>query len=228
MQDPNKSTARKICAIVGAGPDLGLSLAKRFGQKGFEIVFVTRRPDKRKAYVAILRDAGLIAHSVPADPVNAESIVQAFDLIKKLGSPEVMIYNATRRGPRDAPSKLDTRSLIEDYMINVTAPLLCAQQVIPDMRARGNGTIFFTAGGYGSRNELPFTTLAMGKACVRILCNSLNKDLSRYGIHVATVYVRGDMQPGTVANDGLQPQKLVKADRVVITAVNEPALRQFG
>jgi NAD(P)-dependent dehydrogenase (short-subunit alcohol dehydrogenase family) len=195
MQD--KLADRKICTLVGAGPGLGLALAKRFGREGFIIVFVSRRREARKGYITLLADEGMQAYAVAADPADGLSLKGAFDHIKKqLGFPEVLIYNATVRAPRASPSALEINQLIEDFTINVAGALLCAQQVIPDMRTQGKGTIFFTAGGYGSHTEIPFTSLAIGRASVRILCNSLGVELQPYGIHVATVVVRGVMQKG--------------------------------
>ena len=188
---------KKICAIIGAGPDLGLALAKRFGRESFVIVFVSRRPEARKGYVTILQDEGMQAHAVAADPKNEQSLKQAFDLIKKqLGPPEVLIYNATTRGVRPVPSILDIENLIGDFRVNVAGALVCAQRVIPDMRSRRKGTIFLTAGGYGWHTELPFAGLAIGRASVRILCSSLGVELESYGIHVATVIVNGIIQRG--------------------------------
>jgi NAD(P)-dependent dehydrogenase (short-subunit alcohol dehydrogenase family) len=188
---------KKICAIIGAGPDLGLALAKRFGREGFVIVFVSRRLEARKGYVTILQDEGMKALAVAADPIDEESIKHAFDLIKKqLGTPEVLIYNATTRGARPVPSVLNIENLIEDFRVNVAGALVCAQQVIPDMRSRRSGTIFLTAGGYGSHTELPFISLAIGRVGVRVLCSSLGAELEPYGIHVATVVVNGIIQRG--------------------------------
>jgi NAD(P)-dependent dehydrogenase (short-subunit alcohol dehydrogenase family) len=193
----NKVADKKICAIVGAGPDLGLALAKRFGGEGFLVIFVSRRAEARKGYVTLLRDEGMQALAIAADPADLQSLKTAFDQIKKqLGCPEVLIYNATTRGPRATPSTLEPATMIEDFTINVVGALFSAQQVIPDMCARRKGTIFFTAGGYGAHTELPFMDLAIGRAGVHVLSDSLGLELERYGIHVATVVVRGAMQSG--------------------------------
>jgi len=195
MQD--KVVDRKVCVIVGAGPDLGLSLAKRFGGEGFLIIFISRRAEARKGYVTVLRDEGMQAFAIAADPGDLPSLKSAFDQLKKqLGCPEVLVYNATTRGPRTVPSMLEPTPMVEDFTVNVVGALFSAQQVIPDMRARRNGTIFFTAGGYGAHTELPFVDLAIGRAGVRVLTDSLAVELERSGIHVATVVVRGAMQRG--------------------------------
>jgi NAD(P)-dependent dehydrogenase (short-subunit alcohol dehydrogenase family) len=195
----NKSGNRKICTIVGAGPGLGLALAKRFGRAGFVIVFVSRRAEARKGYVTLLRDEKIRACAIAADPADGPALKHAFDQIRKqLGCTEVLIYNATVRVLRTKPSALKIDELIEDFTINVESALFCAQQVIPDMRTQGRGTIFFTAGGYGSHTDPHFTTLAMGRASVRILCNMLGIELNPDGIHVATVVVQKNIEEGTV------------------------------
>ncbi|GAC42354.1 SDR family NAD(P)-dependent oxidoreductase [Paenibacillus popilliae] len=36
----------KTIAIIGAGPGLGMSLAKKFGEKGFKVAAIARNPEK--------------------------------------------------------------------------------------------------------------------------------------------------------------------------------------
>ncbi len=187
--------AIKLCTIVGAGPGLGLALAKRFGQAGFVIALVSRRPESRKNYPALLRDSSISAVSVFADPADGHSLEQAFAAIKtKLGPTEVLIYNAMVLSARPNPSKLPMDSLLEELKVDVVGPLVCAQQVIPDMRAQGSGTIFFTAGGQPYRPQTNYTGLGMGRAALRHLCQSLGAELKPQGIYVAMVTIQG-VQP---------------------------------
>ncbi|MGO4427728.1 SDR family NAD(P)-dependent oxidoreductase [Streptomyces sp. MCAF7] len=60
-------------AIVGAGPGLGLSIAKVFGGHGFDVALVSRSKDKLDALVAQLAQAGITAEGFPADVPMAPS-----------------------------------------------------------------------------------------------------------------------------------------------------------
>ncbi|MFE4723990.1 SDR family NAD(P)-dependent oxidoreductase, partial [Streptomyces sp. NPDC056728] len=48
-------------AIVGAGPGLGLSIAKVFGVHGFDVALISRNKVKLDALVAELAEAGITA-----------------------------------------------------------------------------------------------------------------------------------------------------------------------
>jgi NAD(P)-dependent dehydrogenase (short-subunit alcohol dehydrogenase family) len=42
----------KTVAIIGAGSGLGLSLAKKFGEKGFKVAAISRNPEKLSIIVS--------------------------------------------------------------------------------------------------------------------------------------------------------------------------------
>lgn len=54
-------------AIVGAGPGLGLSIAKVFGGHGYDVALIARDKGKLDALVAELAEAGITAEGFAAD-----------------------------------------------------------------------------------------------------------------------------------------------------------------
>jgi NAD(P)-dependent dehydrogenase (short-subunit alcohol dehydrogenase family) len=78
----------KLCVVVGAGAGLGLSIAQRFGQEGYAIALIARRPEALAECVNALIQAGVTAKGFSADVANAQSLIQAFGQIKaQMGSP---------------------------------------------------------------------------------------------------------------------------------------------
>ncbi len=65
--------------LVGAGPGLGLSVAKRFGAEGFQIALVARNPTKMEFMLKALRDAGVTAEGFLADYHDSEALDRAMD-----------------------------------------------------------------------------------------------------------------------------------------------------
>ena len=53
-------------AIVGAGPGLGLAIARRFGREGFRVALVSRAESKLDALAARLAEDGIQAAGLPA------------------------------------------------------------------------------------------------------------------------------------------------------------------
>lgn len=186
-----------VCAIVGVGSGVSLAVARRFGREGFALALLARRAEAVEAHAADLSSAGLVARSFAADAADKAAMQRAFAQIRdQMGEPDILVYNAAvlRQGQ---PSELDSEVLVQDFWVNVVGALLCAQQVIPAMRARQRGTILFTGGGLALQPMAQYASLSMGKAALRNLCYSLGQELEPHNIQVATVTIAGFVQPGT-------------------------------
>ena len=180
-----------VIAIVGAGPGMGLSIAKLFGGHGFEVALVARDAAKLDTLVTDLKTHGVSAAAFTADVTDRPSLVAAFEQITKvLGPVDVLEYSpATREvdmaGPLDVtPDNLQPQ--IEYYLYGaVTA----AAQELPAMREAGTGTLLFTTGG-GSINPHP----AMGNinaaaAALRNWVLNLHQVLDGTGVYAAHVAI---------------------------------------
>ncbi len=192
------SPTRPLALIVGAGPGIGLAVARRFAREGFEIALVVRPLEDLDAFKAELRNAGAPAvHGWTADLAEAgalEALLRRLDM-EDLG-PEVMVYNAS--GGADAlPSRLPQGALAEAFQVNASAPLAWTQAVLPAMRKARWGTLLFTGGGLALEPRAAQTALSLGKTALRALALCLAEELEPEGIHVATLTIKGWVQPGT-------------------------------
>lgn len=186
-----------ICVIVGAGPGVGLAVARRFAREGFRIILLARRAEALDGYVAAMRQEGFDVYGFATNAADESSLMQVFDQVKaQFGGPEVLVYNAAALSDGN-PSALDAERLVEDLRVNVVGALICARQVIPAMRAQQRGTILLTGGGLALYPMPQYTSLSIGKAALRSLCYSLGAELEPEGIHVATVTISGFVQPGS-------------------------------
>lgn len=79
-------SASKVLLILGAGGNVGASVAKLFGQNGYKVAMVARRLKDS------VNDDGQL--EIQADLAHAESVESAFDkVIDKFGIPNVVVYN---------------------------------------------------------------------------------------------------------------------------------------
>jgi len=147
-------------AIVGAGPGLGLSIAKVFGRHGFDVALVSRSQDTLDGLVATLADEGIAAGGFTADVLDRPSLVTAFQqVVARFGPVDVLEYSPAPHSPVpgvEMASVLDVspenlQPQIDYYLYGaVTA----AQQVLPSMIEARSGTLLFTTGG-GSVSPIP-------------------------------------------------------------------------
>jgi NAD(P)-dependent dehydrogenase (short-subunit alcohol dehydrogenase family) len=216
-------STKPVALIIGVGPGLSQALVRRFAAGGYQVVGFGRDPSKSKTAVAQMTSEGL---AVELKAVDAGEIVRLQSAIADTeaqhGAIGVLIYNAYR-ATLALPSQLDPAEAIADFNVNVAAPLAAARAVLPAMLTQGHGSIVFTGGGLSldPTGWLQAASLAIGKAAIRSLAITLNKELSPEGIHVGTVTIAGQIQPGT----RFSPERIADAywDFVADAAAARPA-----
>ena len=188
---------KPLMVLVGMGPGMGLSLARRFAREGYRIAFMARRLEAVKAFTDQLRNEGIPTWGYGVDAADPASLQAAFrSIYGSLGEPDVLIYNASVF--REAlPSQLDPKDLDLEFRSMVGGFLVSAREVIPSMKAKGKGTILLTGGGSALSPFASGASLCIGKSGQRSLCFSLAQELAPSGIHVATVTICGFIAPGT-------------------------------
>lgn len=186
-----------VCVVVGVGPGIGLSVARRFARGGFALGLVSRSAEAGRGFAAALAATGARAVAVAADAGDAVALRGALERLRAdLGEPSVLVYNASS-SHRAAPSALKPPDLEADFRVSVTGALVAVQQVLPAMRSAGRGTVLLTGGGLALAPSVGEASLSVGKASLRSLALSLAAELEPAGIHVATITVAGFVEPGT-------------------------------
>ena len=75
-------------AIIGAGPQLGLAIARTFGSHGFHVALIARDRSRLDGLVSQLGVDGITAAAFPADVLDHEALTQALrDAAGRLVSP---------------------------------------------------------------------------------------------------------------------------------------------
>lgn len=189
-------------AIVGVGPLLGMGIARKFGSQGFKVALVARRKDALDDYVRQLKALGIDAAGFPADASDPRQIADAFAEIRAtFGAIDVLEFSPTNwnKGSYQATNALATTpdTALADFNLLVRGAIACAREVIPEMQARGQGTLFFTT-GYSAIKPMPvITSLCISNAGLRSYAYCLSEELAGSGIHVATVSINVFIEPGT-------------------------------
>ena len=200
--------AQNVAVVVGVGPGLGASVARRFAREGFAVALVARGKDKLEPVQGDIEKAGGSALSVTADATDPASVSAAFSQIREqLGDPTVLVYNAGTfvfKGIVDtAPEEFETC-----WKANCMGGFLAAREVLPAMVEAGRGTILLTGATASLRGGGKFANLAVGKFGLRALAQSMAREFHPQGIHVAHVIVDGQIDgPKTRARGGDRPDE---------------------
>jgi short-subunit dehydrogenase len=192
--------------LVGAGPGLGMAVARRFADGGYRVTLVARGKDGLGDLADGLADTGARIDTMAADASDPEGLrARMAELYNEQGAPGLIIYNAVM----GAPDKLLSSSvehLQTAYAVDVIGAIVVTQVAAPVMRAAGAGTIIVTGGGFADNPIPALATVSLGKAALRSAATMLGADLEPDGIRVATLTILGQIVAGTA----FDPENIAK------------------
>ncbi|MFH8663239.1 SDR family NAD(P)-dependent oxidoreductase [Streptomyces afghaniensis] len=182
-------------AIVGAGPGMGLAIARTFGSRGFDVALLSRTKEKLQTLVGQLGQEGITAEAFTADVLDRPSLTAALDAVKaRFGGIDVLEYSPAPHFPTPgltlvAPSEVTADNLQPQIEYVFYGAVAAARTVLPAMREAGAGTLLFTSGG-GSVDPVPMLgNVNAAGAALRNWVINLNKELADSGVHAAHVAI---------------------------------------
>jgi short-subunit dehydrogenase len=177
--------------VVGAGPGISGATARRFAADGYAVGLIARREQALAEQGTELRASGICTEWAAADAGDPASLTSAAQqLIGGLGPVDVLLYNVSV-GRQAAVDDLAPEDLLGDLAAGAVGLQTAVRAVLPGMRERGAGTVLVTGGGSADHPVASMATLGVQKAAVRALAQVQAHALAPYGVHVATVTVRG-------------------------------------
>jgi len=206
---------------VGVRWGVGGAIAQKFAKEGFYTVVTTRTASNAAALQAAIRDQGGECATVELDLSVDESIASAFKTIRAdAGDPDVLIYNAGYLDGRELPEDKElleyvpVRILDTAIDVAIRGPFLVAQEVLPAMRKKGEGSFFFSNNSSSLRGRKRMTgqSLYYPRVMMRTLSQVLTEEYSEHGVHVANVVIDGTIDsPGTRA----LPRNANRTDQII-------------
>jgi NAD(P)-dependent dehydrogenase (short-subunit alcohol dehydrogenase family) len=198
--------------IVGAGQGLSAALARRFRSSGAKVAIAARSAEKLAALAA---KTGARAFACDASQPAAVSKLFA-DVEAQIGTPEVVIYNASGR-VRGPLVDLDPIEVERSLAVTAFGGFLVSQAAAQRMLPRGRGVILLTGASASVKGYAKSAPFAMGKFALRGLAQSMARELSPLGIHVAHVVIDGAIRAPGSATDLAKPDAQLEADAIAET-----------
>ena len=193
--------------IVGAGAGLSASLARLFAREGMQVALAARNPGK---LAALSGETGARAYA--CDAVKADDVQRLYREVENdIGAPDVVVYNASARarGPLVDLVAADVMRAIE---VSAFGGFLIAQEAVRRMLPKGRGAVLFTGASASVKGYPQSAPFAMGKFALRGLAQSMARELSPQGIHVAHFVIDGGIaQAGRVPSG---PDALLDPDAI--------------
>jgi NAD(P)-dependent dehydrogenase (short-subunit alcohol dehydrogenase family) len=204
--------------IIGAGDATGGAIARAFAADGFTAC-VNRRPrngDALEELAENIRGAGHRAQAFPADARDEAAMIALFDEVEaKVGPVEVAVFNigANVRFPIAETSVQVYRKVWEMACLG---GFLMGREAARRMQPRGRGTILFTGATASLRGGNGYSAFSGAKAALRMLAQSMARELGPQGIHVAHVIIDGGIDTAFI-RERLPDFEAAKANDLVLS-----------
>jgi NAD(P)-dependent dehydrogenase (short-subunit alcohol dehydrogenase family) len=198
--------------IVGTGPGLSASLARLFARNGLAVAIAARQTDKLSALAS---ETGASVHKCnAADPGDVAALFEAVEA--KSGAPDVVVYNASAR-VRGALVDLPPEDVKRAIEVSAFGAFLVSQQAARRMLPKGHGAILLSGATAGVKGFALSATFAMGKFALRGLAQSMARELSPKGIHVAHFVIDGGIRSAARSVPADNPDSMLDPDAIAET-----------
>jgi len=200
--------------IIGAGPGLGSSLARKFAKEGHH-VFVVRRERHSEELNSLcdeIKEFGGSATAIPSDAREEEQVISLFSEVAKSGPIDCVVFNI---GANVFFSIEETTSRVfrKIWEMGTFAGFLVGREAAKHMKDKG--TIIFTGATASMRGGSGFAAFSSAKFGLRAVAQSLARELGPKGIHVAHTIIDGAIDHPWIKENFPDIYKLKEVDGIL-------------
>ena len=205
----------KTALIVGAGEGLSASLARLFARQGIRVALAARAIEKLGA---LCTETG--ARAFACNATEPDDVERLFGLVEReIAVPDVVVYNASARA-RGALVDLVPADVARAITVSAFGGFLVAQQAVKRMLPNKRGAILFTGASASVKGYPQSAPFAMGKFALRGLAQSMARELSPQGIHVAHFVIDGGIRSASRAEPADRPDSMLDPDAIALSYWN--------
>jgi len=205
----------KNALIVGAGEGLSASLARLFAREGIRVALAARSVEKLGALCAETK-----ATAYACNATEPEEVERLFGMVEReIGTPDVVVYNASARA-RGPFLELVPADVAQAIAVSAFGGFLVAQQGAKRMLPLKHGAILFTGASASVKGYAQSAPFAMGKFALRGLAQSMARELSPQGIHVAHFVIDGGIRSETRVEPADRPDSMLDPDAIALSYWN--------
>jgi short-subunit dehydrogenase len=181
-------------AIYGAGPALGMAVARRFGREGFRVALVARSRERLDGMARDLGAGGVEAAGFQADIADQAAALRAADQIEaRFGPIDVLEHSPTLGRPPGrlftSPLEVDVATIAPLLDLYVLTPIGLAGRVLPGMRDRGQGGLLFAMGAAAKYPIPQLAAAGIALSALRSYIHTLNSALTETGVYAGTLLI---------------------------------------
>ncbi len=198
----------KVCLVIGAGAGIGGTVAKKFASDGYH-AYLARRTDEEglNRLIKEIEDAGGKASGSLLNVIEESSIEDLVNKIEsEIGPIDTVIYNIGAQIGDRALADTSYKAFEMGWRMATFGLFRLAQVLTPKMKERQSGNIIVTSATSAVRGNGGQHSHAAAMGGRRMLCQSLNAEFSKDGIHVAHVIIDGAVDAPDTLGKMLGPE----------------------
>jgi NAD(P)-dependent dehydrogenase (short-subunit alcohol dehydrogenase family) len=205
----------RTALIVGVGSGLSASLARLFAKAGMKVALAARRAAELES---LAEEVG--GKAFACDASKRDNVTKLFAEVEAaIGPTDVVVYNASYR-TRGPFVELDPEEVAKSLTVSAFAGFLVAQEAAKRMLPRGNGAVLFTGASASVKGYAQSAPFAMGKFALRGLAQSMARELSPQGIHVAHFVIDGGIRSARRTEAPDRPDSMLDPDAIAQNYLN--------
>lgn len=171
----------KIIVVTGAGDGIGRVAAKTFAEYRATVVLLGRTLAKLERVYDEIEDAGgpqPAIYPINLEGASEKDYIELSDALhKEFGKVDGLLHNASELGERTPLANYAPDTWQRVMQVNVNAPFLLTQALLPLMEKAEHASIVFTSSGVAQRGRAFWGAYAASKAAQDNLMQTLADEL---------------------------------------------------
>ncbi|MGH7802750.1 MAG: SDR family oxidoreductase [Candidatus Binatia bacterium] len=178
----------RAAIVSGIGPGLGRSIARALAREGADVALAARTQESLDSVADEVRAFGRRAVAVPTDVSRPDECARLVETAKReLGRIDVLVLNAFLSAPYEPIESASLEGWRKIFDVNVFSALSLVQAVVPEMKARGVGSIVIVNSMSIRIVEPRFGGYAASKGALLTMSRTMAKELGAHGIRVNSI-----------------------------------------
>ncbi len=143
----------KVALVTGAGRGIGRAIAISLAKSGCRVILAARTREQLDVVRETIHTNGGAAVAIPTDLTRDDEIERLVEKSsKEWGSVDALINNAGW-GKRAAVIRANVEDWDQTMRVNLRAPMILAQKLLPAMIAKGEGAVINIGSVSGKTGE---------------------------------------------------------------------------
>lgn len=173
-----------VAIVTGASSGIGAATARALATSGAKVVLLARRKERIEKLASELENA----IAVTCDVTSKDQVKHAVDEALKVHGRIDIVVNNAGQALQASIDEINPDDFREIFELNVVAPLVMMQTVIPTMRQQGAGSFVNISSGIWFQPISESGAYSATKAALSILTGVAQVDLAETNIAVSLMY----------------------------------------